>query len=90
MNLGTQTDAGSPPTRTRRPSLVNRLNTVNRRSTDIGRVSWGHTGPNRESTEFGRVRILGHSSVCIRQPIEAGVVALPADTSTLTSGTCLT
>jgi len=92
MNLETQTDAGSPPTRTRRPSLCQ----SNRLPTEFGRVCHGrHTSPNqhptvnRRSTEFGRVRLRGHTTTCRRHPIEAGVVSVAGDTSTCEGGLCL-
>jgi len=91
MNLGTQTDAASPPKESRRPSLMNRL------STEFGRVCVGrHIGPNqhptvnRRSTEFGRVRRRGHTSVCRPHDLERNDRAsAAADTSTCEGGLCL-
>jgi len=96
MNLKAQTDAASPPKESRRPSLVNRLNTVNGRSTEFGRVCVGrHIGPNqhptvnRRSTEFGRVRRRGHTSVCRPHGLERNDRAsAAADTSTCEGGLC--
>jgi hypothetical protein len=98
MNLGTQTDAASPPKESRRPSLMNRA------STEFGRVCAGrHTGPNqhptvnrrstlnRRSTEFGRVRRRGHISVCRPHGLErTDRASAAADTSTCEGGLCWT
>jgi hypothetical protein len=76
MNLGTQTDAASPPKESRRPSLMNRL------STEFGRVCRGR--------HICGVRRRGHTSVCRRHGIQGVAPASAAgDTSTCEGGLCL-
>jgi hypothetical protein len=79
MNLGTQTDAASPPKESRRPSLTSQLN---RLPNDIGRV-WGFR-------HIGRVRRCGHTCSSRRLFVEVVASASDADTSTCEGGPCST